>query len=109
MHSPETKLRALSFAIFLCATVLMTGEVLVMSAAAQDSEREVGDLGQVGNVSFPISCDPALQTEFDRGMALLHSFFYLEARNVFAEIAKQDPLKTASQVRTWLRDKKGQS
>lgn len=30
-------------------------------------------------------------------------------RDKILEIARQDPLKTASQVRTWLRDKKGQS
>ena len=60
-------------------------------ASESFSEREVGDLGQVGNVSFAISCDPELQPEFDRAMALLHSFFYLEARNVFLSVAEQDP------------------
>jgi len=63
----------------------------IAGAAEADSAREVGDLGQVGDVSFETSCDPELQPEFDRGMALLHSFFYLEARNVFTAVAKQDP------------------
>ncbi len=59
--------------------------------AESPAPRQVGDLGQVGNVDFPISCDPAVQKDFDRGLALLHSFFYPEARRVFLEIAERDP------------------
>jgi tetratricopeptide (TPR) repeat protein len=70
--------------------------VLCLAAAARPSaaaaaERQVGDLGQVGTVRFPTSCDPALQAEFDRGVALLHSFFYDEARRVFTRLAERDP------------------
>jgi len=53
--------------------------------------RTVGDLGKVGTVKFPTSCDPAQQAEFERGLALLHSFFYPEARRVFEGIARKDP------------------
>jgi tetratricopeptide (TPR) repeat protein len=62
-------------------------------AATPDAapSRSLGDLGKVGTVSFPTSCDPALQGEFERGVALLHSFFYPEARRVFTEIARKDP------------------
>jgi hypothetical protein len=31
-----------------------------------------------GRVHFPISCSPAVQAEFDRAVAMLHSFFYPE-------------------------------
>jgi hypothetical protein len=34
-------------------------------------------------VSFPISCAPAVQEQFDRGVALLHSFAYTAAENAF--------------------------
>jgi tetratricopeptide (TPR) repeat protein len=51
----------------------------------------VGDLRKVGDVHFPTTCDPAVQDDFDRGLALLHSFFYEEARRVFTAIAEQDP------------------
>src|SRR5262249_31322982 len=40
---------------------------------------------------FATSCDPAVQPEFERGVALLHSFFYEEARRVFTRVAEQDP------------------
>ncbi len=53
--------------------------------------RGLGDLGKVGTVEFPTSCDPAVQKEFERGLALLHSFFYQEARRVFTEVARGDP------------------
>jgi tetratricopeptide (TPR) repeat protein len=52
---------------------------------------EPGDLRGAGNVTFPISCEPAMQSEFARGVALLHSFFYEEARRVFTSVAERDP------------------
>jgi len=52
---------------------------------------EPGDLRAAGKVDFPISCAPAAQPEFMRGVALLHSFFYEEARRVFTSVAEQDP------------------
>jgi tetratricopeptide (TPR) repeat protein len=62
-----------------------------LCAAKSTAPREVGDLGKVGAVSFPTSCDPSLQAEFERGVALLHSFFYEEARRVFTGVAQRDP------------------
>ena len=46
---------------------------------------------QLGTVRFPISCNPAVQKSFDRGVALLHSFWYEEAEKEFVQIAKDDP------------------
>ena len=42
-------------------------------------------------MDFPITCAPDLQSDFDRGVALLHSFFYEEARRVFTSVAERDP------------------
>jgi len=50
-----------------------------------------GDLRGTGKVDFPISCAAAAQPEFTRGVALLHSFFYEEARRAFTSVAEQDP------------------
>jgi tetratricopeptide (TPR) repeat protein len=50
-----------------------------------------GDLRAAGKVDFPISCGPSIQSEFSRGVALLHSFFYEEARRVFTSVAERDP------------------
>jgi len=46
---------------------------------------------KLGNVSFPISCLPAVQQLFDRGVALLHSFAYTPAENAFQGVARLDP------------------
>ncbi len=46
---------------------------------------------QLGTVSFPTSCAPAVQKSFERGVALLHSFWYDEAEKQFAEVAQKDP------------------
>jgi tetratricopeptide (TPR) repeat protein len=52
---------------------------------------EPGDLRAAGKVEFPVSCAPAVQSEFSRAVALLHSFFYEEARRVFTSVAERDP------------------
>jgi tetratricopeptide (TPR) repeat protein len=46
---------------------------------------------QLGTVHFPISCAAAVQQPFQRGVALLHSFWYEEAEKEFIEITKDDP------------------
>jgi len=38
---------------------------------------------KLGRVSFPISCIPAVQDPFGRGVALLHSFVYTAAEEAF--------------------------
>jgi tetratricopeptide (TPR) repeat protein len=75
---------------FLVSLILLFAAV---SAHAQHhgAGRALGDLSKVGKVEFATSCDPALQGEFEHGLALLHSFFYAEARRVFSEIADKDP------------------
>jgi tetratricopeptide (TPR) repeat protein len=50
-----------------------------------------GDLHGTGKVDFPVSCTIAAQPEFTRGVALLHSFFYEEARRAFTSAGEQDP------------------
>lgn len=51
----------------------------------------LGDVSKVGTVEFPTSCSEKAQPEFLRGVALLHSFFYEEARRVFTSAAALDP------------------
>jgi tetratricopeptide (TPR) repeat protein len=46
---------------------------------------------KLGKVHFPASCTPAAQQQFDRAVAMLHSFWYARAATAFAEVAKTDP------------------
>ena len=62
------------------------------SCFAQDEPHHHHDAAEkLGTVSFPISCAPATQDQFERGMALLYSFEYETASDQFQEIQKKDP------------------
>jgi tetratricopeptide (TPR) repeat protein len=58
-------------------------------AATAAAPAEAGE--RLGTVSFPVSCAPAVQPQFNRGVALLHDFWYAEARPQFERILKTDP------------------
>jgi hypothetical protein len=42
-------------------------------------------------VHFPTSCTPAPQEKFDRGVALVHSFFYPDSVKAFTDASEADP------------------
>ncbi len=44
----------------------------------------------VGQVHFPTSCSPQVQVRFERGVALLHSFWYEESFRTFAAVSAAD-------------------
>ncbi len=46
---------------------------------------------RLGTVSFPTSCQPQTQPDFNRAVALLHSFAYAPAEQAFRNVAAQDP------------------
>lgn len=58
---------------------------------AQEKHHHTEPLEKIGKVSFPITCDQSVQKEFERGLALLHSFWYEEAQKSFKEVLDQDP------------------
>jgi len=43
------------------------------------------------DVHFPISCTGAAQEQFDRGVSMLHSFFYPETVKAFMKVTEIDP------------------
>jgi tetratricopeptide (TPR) repeat protein len=47
--------------------------------------------GRLGKVSFPTSCDPKVQGEFEQALAMLHSFWYGAAEKAFADLMAKDP------------------
>src|SRR5262245_43515512 len=76
-------------------TRLLSACVLIASLAAatlaQDHDHPATSGERLGTVHFETSCGPAVRAAFDRGVALLHSFWYANAEQAFGEIAKQDP------------------
>jgi hypothetical protein len=79
--------KILCLALFLGAF----GGSLAAAGAHTPTSRKPGDLRAAGKVEFPISAAPAVRPEFERGVVLLHSFFYEEARRIFTAVAEQDP------------------
>src|SRR5215475_8806869 len=82
---PETALTkqggSMKSALILVAVVLVP-VTLIVPALAQD---------KLGRVVFPTTCDAAVQPQFERGVAMLHSYWFTEARKVFDAIVQQDP------------------
>ena len=46
---------------------------------------------QLGIVHFPISCNARVQKQFEKGVALLHSFAFDTAEATFRQVAQDDP------------------
>jgi hypothetical protein len=53
--------------------VLLTILSLV-SAPVVTAQEKVTE--QLGKVTFPTSCDPKVQAQFERGVAMLHSYWF---------------------------------
>jgi hypothetical protein len=72
--------------ILRCTTLMGLLVLGVFSAGGQDHHGH-----ELGSVHFPVSCTPGAQKTFDRGVALLHSFWYQEAEETFSEVTRTDP------------------
>jgi len=68
----------------LFAAGLISAALTTSGATGQQDQK-------LGKVVFPTSCDPNVQAEFDRSVAMLHSYWFLIARRNFEGILQQDP------------------
>jgi tetratricopeptide (TPR) repeat protein len=76
-------MKMLLIAVLLC--------VSCFAAADEGHHHEDLTEAQLGTVHFPSSCSAAMQKPIERGVAMLHSFWYEEAEKEFGEIEKDDP------------------
>ena len=60
-------------------------------AAAQEHEHPVADAQALGQTSFSTSCASEVREDFDRAVAMLHSFWYQAAEQAFRAVASEDP------------------
>jgi len=58
-------------------------------AQGEHAGHSIGE--RFGTVHFPVSCSPDAQRQFDRAVAMLHSFFYPETVKAFSAIAQAEP------------------
>ena len=78
---------------FALITGLVSSLLALSSGSAQEhvhSDPMPSD-AKLGAVSFEISCKAELQPEFNRAVALLHSFWHSEAQRAFEKVAVADP------------------
>src|SRR6266581_2214183 len=66
--------------------ILVAGITAVLSCNAFGQQDE-----KLGKLSFPTSCDPKVQSEFERGVAMIHSYWFLIARRTFEGVLRLDP------------------
>jgi tetratricopeptide (TPR) repeat protein len=76
------KRRFTMFAIMALALMGVVGVGALPALAQQD---------KLGKVTFPTSCAPSVQSQFERGVAMLHSYWFIQARKTFEAVLQQDP------------------
>jgi len=65
--------------------------MLCASLVAVRAQSQPASAEKLGTVNFAVSCAPSQQAAFNRGVALLHDFWYDKAEEQFQAIAKADP------------------
>ena len=70
---------------------MLVAMLVVQVAAGQEHQHGSGRTEKVGTVRFTVSCAPAAQPQFNRAVALLHSFEFAHATDAFSEVARTDP------------------
>src|SRR5262245_45849168 len=72
---------------------LASGLAVIDTRVAVLAQTEHGDHvsgGTFGAVHFDTSCSPDAQQQFDRAVAMLHSFFYPETEKAFRAIVERE-------------------
>ncbi|MEN3334252.1 MAG: hypothetical protein V7641_3617 [Blastocatellia bacterium] len=75
----------------LAVSAILLTLLSTLCNAQEMHQHEHSEGEKLGHVHFPISCTSPMQIEFDRAVAMLHSFWYEKAGEAFAAIARKDP------------------
>ena len=78
-------------AIILASVMLLACIDAAALARGNANPAQSEKSGTYGNVHFPVSCASAAQEQFDRAVAMLHSFFYPETVKAFTKITETAP------------------
>jgi hypothetical protein len=70
----------------------------LLATVAAASAKEGAPPDKLGSVNFANSCAPAAQESFERGVALLHSFWFAEGERSFRDALDRDP---SCGIATW--------
>ena len=75
---------------FFIASILLFSACFLLADDEAQHHEDITE-AQVGTVHFPSSCASTVQKPIERGVAMLHSFWYEEAEKEFQQIEKDDP------------------
>lgn len=79
----------LALAAAAALSVLRVAAVRPLSA--QEHDPPAAEASRLGRLSFPTSCAPGAQGDFERALAMLHSFWYQASERAFRSVADRDP------------------
>jgi tetratricopeptide (TPR) repeat protein len=71
--------------------LLLTTLIALLWVSMAAAQEKAVQPEQLGEVHFPVSCSAAAQQQFDRAVALLHSFFFPETVKAFTVVTETDP------------------
>ena len=71
--------------------LLVAVSLFLLPSSGFAQSRDATALEKLGKVTFPTSCDPKVQAEFERGVAMLHSFWFSAGEKTFRDVLAQDP------------------
>ena len=73
-------------AYFQKAGIIFASALIALSHGPAHADEE-----RLGEVNLPISCTPAAQQQFNRALAMQHSFFFPETVKAFTALAEKEP------------------
>src|SRR5215467_10021007 len=76
------------FAIFIAVAIL---PVILLPQNESHEHALAGPDEGLGRAHMQTSCLPAVSADFDRGLALLHNFWYARAFERFTQVSREDP------------------
>ena len=65
--------------------------LILLVAAVFPSSPATAQHHELGKVSFPTSCNPSVQADFETGVAMLHSYWFNYAGKQFRAVLEKDP------------------
>ena len=71
--------------------IALSAFLMQAPAAPSSNQSRKNSAAKLGTVDFKISCAPSVRADFNRGVALLHSFWHDQAFLAFQQVASSDP------------------
>src|SRR2546428_7293024 len=75
----------------LLSSILLPSAVALVAPVFADQDPVAGKSEKLGRVHFKTLCSPEAQKQFERALAMLHSFFFPETVKAFTAIPATDP------------------